>query len=158
MIPYPYIGITVEAGPRCIGKSVEGGSVIVKGITVKYTLLQAKVPASKTNPWISRPSAHPDHLLASYQLRETHACTGPKAGINAKNPRRAIAVDHATVAFLEITSSSNPAPPRSSPQCRCESLVPARVRTCSNAGLGVAPRLAFLILPILPVPPRRHEN
>ncbi len=64
----------------------------------------------------------------------------------------------AILGLLEITSSSDPAPPRSSPPFQCESLVPARVRTCSNAGLGVAPRLAFLIPRFSPDRPLRHEN
>ena len=60
--------------------------------------------------------------------------------------------------FSKITSSSNPAPPRSSPQFRCESLVPARVRICSNAKSAAAAPPAFLIPRFSPDRPRRHEN
>src|SRR5437016_8713072 len=57
-----------------------------------------------------------------------------------------------------ITSSSDPAPPRSSPPFQCESLIPARVRTCSNAKLAAAAPPAILIPRFSPDRPRRHEN
>ena len=57
-----------------------------------------------------------------------------------------------------ITSSSNPAPPRSSPPFQCGSLVPARARTCSNANSAAAAPPAFLIPRFSPDRPRRHEN
>ena len=52
------------------------------------------------------------------------ACTGLKAGVNEKGDGRQQMTGQAESATT--TSSSNPARPRSSPQCRCESLVPAQ--------------------------------